>query len=383
MRRAWILLILAALLPMGAPGQVHHRRKKPPKTHKSVGQLRQEMRNLEAQKRAARAQLKKTRREAKVVLVDIHKVDGRLSHLTEQLADTEERLGDAANDQKSAALALADAKVRLADTKQRVERRLRTLYMKPEQNALTAVMGSASVGDVASREVLYSKIATRDHQIFDEYRALKAKVTEEKRRADDLVVRIAHLQGAQEQQQADLQDARSQKKEYLSELQHKAGELQELVDQFEEDERSIASQIQAYDASKGGGRKFTGRFSRPVDAPITSTFGMRYHPILHFTRLHAGVDFGASWGTTIHAAADGVVINATQMRGFGNVVIIDHGGGISTVYGHCSRFRVASGQRVVRGQPIAAVGSTGLATGPHLHFEVRVNGRPVNPMGWL
>jgi murein DD-endopeptidase MepM/ murein hydrolase activator NlpD len=116
---------------------------------------------------------------------------------------------------------------------------------------------------------------------------------------------------------------------------------------------------------------------------MTSGFGMRYHPILHITRLHAGVDFGAPIGTTIHAAADGVVIATRQMRSAGNVVMIDHGGGLSTVYMHCSRFLVAPGQRVSRGDPIAAVGNTGLSTGPHLHFEVRINGQPVNPLGKL
>ena len=110
---------------------------------------------------------------------------------------------------------------------------------------------------------------------------------------------------------------------------------------------------------------------------------MRYHPILHITRLHAGCDFGAPIGATIRAVAPGEVIHASYMRGYGNVVIVDHGGGISTVYAHCSRISVSDGQRVTRGQHIANVGSTGLSTGPHLHFEVRVNGRAVNPRGYL
>ena len=116
---------------------------------------------------------------------------------------------------------------------------------------------------------------------------------------------------------------------------------------------------------------------------MTSGFGMRYHPILHITRMHTGCDFGAPIGTTIHAAAAGIVIHSSYMNGYGNVVIIDHGGGISTVYAHCSRIVVSDGQSIKRGQYIANVGSTGLSTGPHLHFEVRVNGHPVNPLRYL
>ena len=110
---------------------------------------------------------------------------------------------------------------------------------------------------------------------------------------------------------------------------------------------------------------------------------MRYHPILHITRMHTGLDFGAPIGTSIHAAADGVVISTSYMRGYGRVVIVDHGGGVSSVYAHTSQSYVSNGQHVARGQRIAAVGSTGLSTGPHLHFEIRIDGHPVDPLSRL
>lgn len=108
---------------------------------------------------------------------------------------------------------------------------------------------------------------------------------------------------------------------------------------------------------------------------------MRFHPILHRYRLHAGVDFGAPIGTPVRCAGPGEVVAATCMRGFGNVVIVDHGGGISTVYAHLSRIGVRPGQKIGQGQVLGAVGMTGLATGPHLHWEVHVGGRAVDPLG--
>ena len=132
----------------------------------------------------------------------------------------------------------------------------------------------------------------------------------------------------------------------------------------------------------------TGVFSNgslmfPSDAEITSGFGWRRHPILRQERFHAGIDFGASYGSTIRAAEGGKVIFAGWYGGYGNTVIINHGGGITTLYGHSSKLYVSQGKTVKPGEAIAAVGSTGLSTGPHLHFEVRQDGEPVDPMAYL
>jgi murein DD-endopeptidase MepM/ murein hydrolase activator NlpD len=119
----------------------------------------------------------------------------------------------------------------------------------------------------------------------------------------------------------------------------------------------------------------------PARGPITSYFGYRYHPILHFTRFHAGVDIGADWGSPIVAAGDGRVVGAGWAGGYGREVQIAHGGGLVSLYGHMSEIVAEPGSFVRQGQLIGYVGSSGLSTGPHLHFEMRQGGQPVNPLG--
>lgn len=132
-----------------------------------------------------------------------------------------------------------------------------------------------------------------------------------------------------------------------------------------------------YEANGVGERK--GVMQMPVSGRTTSTYGMRFHPIAHMMRMHKGIDIGAAYGTPIHAAMDGVVAMAGRAGGYGNFVKLAHSGGLATGYGHMSRIAVRSGTRVSRGQIIGYVGSTGLSTGPHLHYEVWRNGAAINP----
>ncbi|GAA4709391.1 hypothetical protein GCM10023325_01000 [Sphingomonas lutea] len=134
------------------------------------------------------------------------------------------------------------------------------------------------------------------------------------------------------------------------------------------------------DSSNAGEHRTLSGLMSPVAGRITSGFGSRTHPILRFTRFHAGIDFGAGMGTPIVAAADGQVVDAGWAGGYGRRVAVAHGGGIVTTYSHMSGFAAAAGTPVRQGQVIGYVGSSGLSTGPHLHFEVRLNGRAVNPL---
>lgn len=153
--------------------------------------------------------------------------------------------------------------------------------------------------------------------------------------------------------------------------------------------RSIAAILRAASAAdrRGGNTGSAGPLMRPVSAPITSHFGYRFHPIYKVWRLHAGTDFGAPGGTPIVAAGSGVVVRAGYSGGYGNYTCISHGQasgrGLATCYAHQSSILVGYGQRVSRSQRIGRVGTTGASTGNHLHFEVRLDGQPVNPMSWI
>lgn len=142
-------------------------------------------------------------------------------------------------------------------------------------------------------------------------------------------------------------------------------------------EWTVDGRSQWYEASGVGEQR--GGMARPTNGRVTSTFGMRRHPILGYRRMHSGMDFGGGYGAPIYAVTDGIVTVAGRTGGFGNYVKLNHGGGLGTGYGHMSRIAVRSGQRVNRGQVIGYIGSTGLSTGPHLHYEVYRNGHAVNP----
>ena len=136
-------------------------------------------------------------------------------------------------------------------------------------------------------------------------------------------------------------------------------------------------------APRPGRVRGTGRYLWPADGSPSSPFGYRVHPIFGTLRFHSGLDIAAGGGAPIRAADSGTVIHSGWYGGYGNCLIIDHGGGYSTLYAHCSALYVSYGQAVRQGQTVAAVGSTGYSTGPHLHFEVRINGNPVDPRGFL
>ena len=186
---------------------------------------------------------------------------------------------------------------------------------------------------------------------------------------------------------AEKEDIISAKKTLLGNAQDREAELEEWLDQLEADSQQIEAILAAPETpmapSTGTPPVGSGQLLWPTSGPLTSPFGYRVHPIFGDTRLHAGIDIGAPYGAPVYAADTGRVSYAGAMSGYGNVIVIDHGGGLATTYNHLSAFGTSVGASVTRGAHIGSVGCTGYCTGPHLHFEVRVNGTPVDPMSYL
>lgn len=352
---------------------------------RSVDSLKRSLSKMQSEKRKLQDAIRKKQREAKAVMGDIQRVDGRLGQLEGQLEDTTAKLSAGRREQIELEERLSIANAQLTEARARLRQRLKAMAIHRNASPISVLLSAEDFGEFACRRSVLEAIAVQDRELFARVEALQSEVAARKRRQDEVVDQVRTLQVRQVGEQRSLEGARNEKQRYLGELRVQQAELRKQYDELDRESDRIAARIRAYQARRTPGPPlvFRGGFSRPVAGRITSGFGYRMHPILRERRFHAGVDFGAPSGTPISAAAAGVVIEAGYVRGYGNVAIVDHGSGVSTLYGHCSRLFVRAGQRVARGERIAAVGSTGLSTGPHLHFEVRVNGRPVNPIGRL
>lgn len=380
MTRPAFALILACLVALPAPLEAQSRSSSAPK------RLRSKLSNVRDKKNQLRQELKRTRAAAKEVKEDIHVVDARLERIEDELDRTTAKLSDNQSEQRALGQRLQGMNKRLEQVRQQVRKRIRRMYLRNDGNAVSAFVGTTNVSDLMSKQQIAEAVVRRDRLMFDEYRRIMADVAKRKQRKDQLVSEIRDLKGRQVRHQNNLQSSREDKKELLDDLRSKQERIRRAIRQFDEEEANIVSQIAAFARRprRAGSRPLppmVGRFQRPANGPITSGFGMRYHPILHYKRMHKGVDIGAPSGSAIYAAADGEVISARYSSSYGNVIILAHGSGLTTVYAHCSRISVRVGQSVRRGQRIGSVGATGLAKGPHLHWEVYQNGRAVNPLG--
>lgn len=291
-------------------------------------------------------------------------------------------------------------------TRQNVlNRRVRAIYMHGQLNYLEVILGANSFSDFANRVELLKRIIRSDYNLILEIQkqkaaieAKKAQLEEDKRQLDALAAEAEKTQkeiAAKKAEQQKVLDAAKSNKVAAAQMEQdlnaQLASVRNLIQQrlaAAEAARQAAQQAAESDNGGGGGSddnyvQGTGAMSWPCSGPITSPFGYRTHPIFGTTIFHAGIDIGVDYGTPIHAADSGVVVYSGWISGYGNAVIIDHGGGVSTLYGHNQSLAVSEGQSVSKGSVIAYAGSTGNSTGPHCHFEVDVNGSPVNPMGYL
>ncbi|HEY9833675.1 MAG TPA: peptidoglycan DD-metalloendopeptidase family protein [Stenomitos sp.] len=251
------------------------------------------------------------------------------------------------------------------------------------------LLKSQNLNDFLDRRRHVKLLYQADRKILVSFKAEANRINQQKIQVETQKNQIALLTQQLLTQKAQYQAQLVAQQQLMERLKTDKQALESAQAQLAIDSRNIGVLIRReVAASNKATFPHTGVFSNgslmfPSDAEITSGFGWRRHPILRQERFHAGIDFGASYGSTIRAAEGGKVIFAGWYGGYGNTVIINHGGGITTLYGHASKLYVSQGKIVKPGEAIAAVGSTGLSTGPHLHFEVRQDGEPVDPMAYL
>ena len=284
-------------------------------------------------------------------------------------------------------------KAQYAQSVSTLQHRLVDIYESDQASSIDVFLGAQNVQDAIDQVQYLNEIGDEDRRIAAEVAKAKAEVTVQRAATKKARARVHGETAVIEARTAqtrfvrdqlvgaknDVSTAKDQKLQDLSQLTAAERADAEEIDALRQASADIAAKIRAAQAGQSSGTSTVSSsgFIWPASGPVTSPFGWRWG------RLHEGIDIGAAYGSPIHAAAAGTVIYCGWESGYGNFVVIDHGGNLATAYGHQSSIAVTCGQRVEQGQTIGYVGSTGHSTGPHLHFEVRVNGNAVDPMGYL
>ena len=264
-----------------------------------------------------------------------------------------------------------------------LHRRIRDIYKNGQVNYLDVLLGAKDFNDFVGRMDILKKILAYDNALIQGTKADRETLRKAKEQLESDRAKIVELRKLAAAKREQVASRRQERRGVLNAATYERETAERAYRELIETSRQIEQlikRIQSGEKNIGGS---TGTMTWPAEGEITSPFGWRVHPIFGTQRLHTGIDIGADYGDAIRAADGGVVIHADWMGGYGNAVIIDHGNGISTLYAHNSQLLVDEGQTVAKGQTVARCGSTGYSTGPHLHFEVRQNGSPVNPLNYL
>ena len=316
--------------------------------------------------------LRQIQSELDVALNELHAIEVQQSQVNAQIQQTE--------------VELAAAQKRLDERERILNKRLRDVYMHGKLNYLEVILGAKNFTDFANRLEFLKRIVSADLNLIAEIRAERELILQKKQQLEAQRQQLAQLQAEAEAKKTVVENKKQDQLIVLARLQDEKALAEASYAELQATSQDIEARIRARQqqgASAGQVVHGSGVFVWPTSGPITSPFGYRIHPIFGTQIYHSGIDIGVDTGTPIVAADSGVVIEADWLGGYGYAVVIDHGNGLSTLYGHNSELAVSPGQSVQQGQVIAYAGSTGYSTGPHCHFEVRVDGSPVDPMGYL
>lgn len=316
----------------------------------------------------------------------------RLILTQEELAEAKRKLAAIESRQQALSIKIRQNEAALAAKQKEYDKsrsvykkRLRDIYENGQVNYLDVLLGAADFRDFSSRMYLLQRVIRRDFALIDRLEEQREALLQQKAELDDIRKQLAAAHAeSQKEKEIVAQKTVERQKLYEQALAEKA-QLDAEYEELQRNSQEITAMIQRMEQEgrmmpQAGG---TGQLAWPVNGEITSPFGWRVHPIWGTQIFHAGLDIGADYGDPVHAADSGTVVFAGWMGGYGNAVMIDHGGGMVTLYGHNSSITVGEGEQVSKGQTIALAGSTGNSTGPHCHFEVRIHGEVVSPLQYL
>ncbi len=316
--------------------------------------------------------LRQIQEELRVATAEYKEVKGQLDSVEDKISDNTELL------QKTE----ADLKVK----NKKLQQRVRDIYINGQISYVDVLFGAKDFADLMTRMDVLKRIIKHDYDLIMKVKEEKATVENTRAQLEKDKAEAEVLVTDAQAKKAKVEDKESEQQVLLDQAIYDRDTSERMYEEIMAASQEVANMIrrsQMSSAGYSGAPAGAGGMIWPISGPITSEFGWRTHPIFGTARFHSGLDIGGDYGMPIYAAAGGTVIYAGWISGYGNAVIIDHGGGVTTLYGHNDSLNVSEGENVAQGQVIAMCGSTGNSTGPHCHFEVRENGEPVSPYGYL
>ncbi|MBR3132785.1 MAG: peptidoglycan DD-metalloendopeptidase family protein [Clostridia bacterium] len=303
--------------------------------------------------------------------IEIENLKTQEASLTEKIKVTEEELEKATE--------------KYNNQEEMLEARLVAMYEAGETHYLDILLTSRSITELISNYYMISEIVESDTELLETIRDKKEELEIGKLELEKAKKELSNARENAEKKAISLENMRVIKNSYINQLTNEEKEIQEKIAEYQSAIKRVEAEIVQAAELNIGIDYVGGEMAWPVPGytRITSQYGMRTHPITGVYKLHTGVDISAPIGANFVAANDGVVVKAEFNSAYGNMVMINHGGGVSTLYAHGSEILVQVGQEVKRGDAVLKVGSTGYSTGPHAHFEVRVNGQYQNPMPFI
>ncbi len=348
--------------------------------------LKTQQEELQSQINDATGELENVQDELSENLQQIQKLDEKIQASQTQLEELITKITQLQEQIDEVGEKLEIAEERYNKQKEILEVRLVTMYETSDTQYLDVILSSRSVSDFLSNYFLITELTNYDTELLDDMKIQKDEIEVTKKKLDNAKEQYATMKENETKTAKILENTKIVKENFIAKLSEQEQEIQAKIDEynikFEEVNKEILSlALQGIDTQYIGGEL---AWPIPGYTRITSKYGMRTHPITGVYKLHTGVDVSAPMGANFVAANDGIVTKAGYNGAYGNMVIIDHGGGVSTLYAHGSEIMVKVGDTVKRGETVVLkVGSTGYSTGPHAHFEVRLNGVVTDPIPYI